>query len=48
MHKDLADVSSDAYASETRVVVLTGEGKAFSGDGDVSWIQQWIEEPEYF
>lgn len=48
MHEELAEVFRDAYDSDTRVVVLTGEGKTFSGGGDINWMQEWIESPEYF
>lgn len=48
MHEELSQVFRDAYESDTRVVVLTGEGKAFSGGGDINWMQQWIETPDYF
>lgn len=48
MHTELPDAFRDAYEMDGRVVVLTGEGEAFSGGGDVNWMQQWVEEPEYF
>jgi len=48
MHGELAQVFQDAYESDTRVVVLTGTGTAFSGGGDVNWMQRWVETPEYF
>lgn len=48
MHEELADVFRKAYESETRVVVLTGKGEAFSGGGDINWMQEWIDSPEYF
>lgn len=48
MHEELAEVFTDAYESDTRVVVLTGEGRAFSAGGDVRWMQNWIDDPEYF
>lgn len=48
MHAELTHVFKDAYESDTRVVVLTGEGDAFSAGGDISWMQEWIEEPGTF
>lgn len=48
MHEELTRVFKDAYASETRVVVLTGAGDAFSAGGDITWMQEWIDNPEQF
>lgn len=48
MHEELARVFGDAYESDTRVVLLTGTGGAFSGGGDVTWMKLWVDAPEYF
>lgn len=48
MHRELPEAFAEAYASDTRVVVLTGTDGAFSAGGDVGWMQQWIDDPEYF
>jgi len=48
MHKELAQVFRDAYDSNTRIVVLTGEGDTFSGGGDVGWMKEWVDSPQYF
>lgn len=48
MHAELPQAFREAYEMDGRVVVLTGEGDAFSGGGDVNWMQQWVEDPEYF
>ncbi len=48
MHTELPQAFRDAYEMDGRVVVLTGEGEAFSGGGDVSWMQRWVDDPEYF
>lgn len=47
MHEELPQAFRDAYESDARIVVLTGAGNAFSAGGDVSWMQQWVENPEY-
>lgn len=47
MHEELSNAFRDAYDADTRVVVLTGSGDAFSAGGDISWMQQWVEDPEY-
>jgi enoyl-CoA hydratase len=39
------EVSNDR---ETRVIVLTGNGKAFSGGGDLGYIRDAMEQPEIF
>lgn len=49
MHDELAQVFLDASAdAESDVVVLTGAGKAFSAGGDVSWMQQVVDNPDLF
>jgi enoyl-CoA hydratase len=46
MHEELARVFVDAADDEgSDVVVLTGEGKAFSAGGDVEWMQMLIDNP---
>jgi len=49
MHEELArvfvDVSNDP---DTDVVVLTGAGTAFSSGGDISWMQESIDDPALF
>lgn len=39
-HAELAHVFKDAYESDTRVVVLTGKGKAFSAGGDFDRMEE--------
>jgi enoyl-CoA hydratase len=48
MHKELGHAFEDAYDADVRVVLLTGTGEAFSGGGDVHWMKEWIESPQYF
>lgn len=45
LRRFLSEVSHDA---ETRVVVLSGEGKAFSAGGDLATIRQLLDHPEDF
>lgn len=40
VHESLADVFADVNNTSTRVVVLTGNGKAFSAGGDLEWLQE--------
>lgn len=44
-HKELSYVFEDAYESDTRVVVLSGKGKAFSAGGDINFMKERIENP---
>ncbi|WP_255681446.1 enoyl-CoA hydratase-related protein [Natrinema sp. SYSU A 869] len=46
LHTELAEVFDDAYDADARVVVLTGNGDAFSAGGDVNWMKESVEEPE--
>lgn len=48
MHEELTYVFKDAYESDTRIVLLTGEGDAFSAGGDVGWMQEWIDDATQF
>lgn len=47
MHLGLSRVWDDINDdSETRVVVVTGEGKAFSAGGDMAWLEGFVGDPE--
>jgi enoyl-CoA hydratase len=48
MHKELAYVFKDAWASDTRVVVITGKGEAFTTGGDAEWMPEYMEDVEIF
>jgi len=48
LHAELATVFRDIYETEARVVVLTGNGKAFSAGGDVGWMAENLDDPEGF
>lgn len=48
LHAELATVFSEAYETDARVVVLTGNGDAFSAGGDVNWMKENVEDPENF
>jgi enoyl-CoA hydratase len=48
MHEELSRVFREAYDADVRVVVVTGNGDAFSAGGDVGWMQGWIDDPEVF
>ncbi|MEF8777523.1 MAG: enoyl-CoA hydratase/isomerase family protein [Natronomonas sp.] len=48
LHAELATVFDDAYETDARVIVLTGNGEAFSAGGDVNWMKDNIENPENF
>lgn len=44
MHEELARIFADAALDpEVDVVVLTGEGRAFSAGGDIEWMQKMID-----
>jgi enoyl-CoA hydratase len=45
MHAELATLFEDAADDpESDVIVLTGEGRAFSAGGDILWMQEMIDE----
>lgn len=48
LHAELAQVFDDAYDADARVIVLTGNGDAFSAGGDVNWMKESVEEPGKF
>jgi enoyl-CoA hydratase len=48
LHAELATVFRDAYETEARVVVLTGNGDAFSAGGDIDWMQGSVDDAEAF
>lgn len=48
LHAELSEVFADAYDADARVVVLTGNGDAFSAGGDVNWMKAAVDEPEKF
>lgn len=47
MHRELTRVFRDAYESDTRVVVLTGNGNVFSAGGDIEGMKTRIENPRH-
>jgi enoyl-CoA hydratase len=49
LHTELARVFVDAQNDpDSDVIVLTGEGRAFSAGGDLAWMQEAIDEPARF
>src|SRR3546814_20223693 len=45
LHRELADIWRDVDTDpDTRVVVLRGEGKGFSGGGDLDLVQQMADD----
>lgn len=49
MHEELAQIFVDAALDpEVDIVVLTGEGRAFSAGGDIEWMQKMIDEEGAF
>lgn len=48
MHKELTYVFKEAYRSDTRVVLLTGEGESFTSSADINWMPEYIEDVEVF
>jgi enoyl-CoA hydratase len=49
LHSELARVFTDAENDpDSDVVVLTGNGKAFSAGGDLGWMQSAIDRPQEF
>lgn len=46
VHKELTYVFKDAYEADARVVVLTGNGPAFSAGGDLEGMKDDIENPD--
>lgn len=45
LHRELSRVFADIRADrETRAVILTGEGKAFSAGGDLKWFEEMTAE----
>jgi enoyl-CoA hydratase len=49
MHEELAQVFTDAALDPAvDVIVLTGEGRAFSAGGDIEWMQKMIDEDGAF
>lgn len=45
-HEELTYVFQDAYESDTRVVVLTGKGDAFSAGGNIDFMKERLENPQ--
>lgn len=48
LHEELADVFKEANRTDARVVVLTGNGPAFSSGGDLNSIHEDLDDPATF
>lgn len=49
MHTELSRVFADLQRDpDSDVIVLTGEGSAFCGGGDIEWMQSHVDKPELF
>ncbi len=49
LHAELARLFSDLqHDSESDLIVLTGDGRAFSAGGDFDWFEEQIENPQSF
>jgi len=49
MHEELAEVFTHAALDpDVDVIILTGEGRAFSAGGDIEWMQKMIDEDGAF
>ncbi len=46
LHEELSRVFNDAADDDlSDVIILTGEGKAFSAGGDIEWMQSLVDDP---
>lgn len=48
MHNELSTVFRDAYESDARVVLLTGNGDSFSAGGDIEYMDERNKNPESY
>jgi enoyl-CoA hydratase len=48
MHTELSMVFRDVADTDARVILLTGEGEAFSAGGDLDWLLDCAEDPAKF
>jgi len=49
MHREIGEILVDArHDQDADIIVLTGEGRAFSAGGDVTWMQDGIDNPSAF
>lgn len=48
LHAELATVFGEAYETDARVIVLTGNGDAFSAGGDIDWMEGSLEDSKNF